>query len=124
MAGTARVFRALINCLETPRQVVGGRDLRPAADQVSADADAASELDRVGAVDSSPPPCSSPAVAEISVPRVVWARIYDSGLDLQVYGCSCRSCREVVLADGSVVDRPAPNLVAGQVDHVWGWVLA
>ena len=44
-------------------------------------------------------------------------------LDLQVYGCSCRSCREVVLASESVVDRSAPNLVAGQVDHVWGWVL-
>jgi hypothetical protein len=35
------------------------------------------------------------------------------------YGCSCRSCGDLVLAGKSVEDRSAVNLVTGQVDHVW-----
>jgi hypothetical protein len=55
-----------------------------------------------------------------SCPATLWGSNIGFGLDQQVYGCSCRSCCDVVLAGKSVKDRSAVNLVIGQVDPVWG----
>jgi hypothetical protein len=47
------------------------------------------------------------------------------GLEYRAMGLSCgfsgvvRSCCELVLAGEPVEDRPAEDLVVGEVDHVW-----